>query len=162
MLREGPFGEGALQAWIDVDEAVDMVGMVLGDDPRLRRIAVFDAAVNNTDRKGGHLLPVDGASQIYGVDHGVCFSTYPKLRTVLWGWRGDPFTADERAGLERIAADCAATWPGSWRRSCPGPRSRPRGGESTRSLTAAASRTRAATGRRSPGHRSDVALQPTR
>jgi len=55
VLREGPFGEGALQAWIDVDEGVDVVGMVLGDDPRLRRIAVFDAAVNNTDRKAGHL-----------------------------------------------------------------------------------------------------------
>ena len=40
--------------------------MVVGDDPRLRRIAVFDAAVNNTDRKGGHLLPVDGAATSTG------------------------------------------------------------------------------------------------
>jgi hypothetical protein len=103
VLREGPFGEGALQAWIAVDESVDVVGMVLGDDARLRRIAVFDAAVNNTDRKGGHLLPVDGAAQVHGVDHGVCFSTYPKLRTVLWGWRGQPFAPDEVAGLRRIA-----------------------------------------------------------
>jgi hypothetical protein len=103
VLRDGPFGEGAIQAWVDADDSVDVVGMVLGDDPRLRRIAVFDAAVNNTDRKGGHLLPVDGGGQIHGVDHGVCFSTYPKLRTVLWGWRGQPFDAEERAGLERIA-----------------------------------------------------------
>jgi hypothetical protein len=27
----------------------------------------------------------------------------PKLRTVLWGWRGRPFAADERAGLGRLA-----------------------------------------------------------
>jgi uncharacterized repeat protein (TIGR03843 family) len=103
VLRDGPFGEGALQAWIDVDEAVDVVAMVIEDDPRLRRIAAFDAAINNTDRKGGHLLPVDGAAHVYGVDHGVCFSTYPKLRTVLWGWRGQQFSPDEVDGLRRIA-----------------------------------------------------------
>ena len=103
VLRDGPFGEGAVQLWIDLDPTVDIVGMVIGDDARLRRIAVFDAAINNTDRKGGHLLPIDGGSHIFGVDHGVTFSTYPKLRTVLWGWRGLPFSEDERRGLGRVA-----------------------------------------------------------
>jgi uncharacterized repeat protein (TIGR03843 family) len=101
VLRDGPFGEGALQLWIDIDETVDVVAMVVGDDPRLRRIAVFDAAVNNTDRKGGHLLPVTGG-HVYGVDHGVCFSTVPKLRTVLWGWRGHSLAPDELDGLARM------------------------------------------------------------
>jgi hypothetical protein len=100
--RDGPFGDGSLQLWIDIDPAVDIVGMVVEDDRRLRRIAVFDAAVNNTDRKGGHLLPVAGG-HVFGVDHGVTFSTVPKLRTVLWGWRGRPLAADERAGLTRLA-----------------------------------------------------------
>jgi hypothetical protein len=100
--RDGPFGDGALQLWIDIDQTVDVVAMVLEDDRRLRKIAVFDAAVNNTDRKGGHLLPI-GGGHVYGVDHGVTFSTVPKLRTVLWGWRGRPFAADERAGLARLA-----------------------------------------------------------
>ncbi len=103
VLRDGPFGEGAVQLWIDIDPTVDIVGMVIGDDSRLRRIAAFDAAINNTDRKGGHLLPIDGGKHIFGVDHGVTFSTYPKLRTVLWGWRGTRFEADEREGLQRIA-----------------------------------------------------------
>jgi hypothetical protein len=103
VLRDGPFGEGAVQLWIDLDQTVDIIGMVIGDDRRLRRIAAFDAAINNTDRKGGHLLPIDGGAHIFGVDHGVTFSTYPKLRTVLWGWRGTAFEADEREGLERIA-----------------------------------------------------------
>src|SRR5215208_2436012 len=99
--RDGPFGDGSLQQWIDVDPTIDVVAMVLSDDPRLRRIAVFDSAVNNTDRKGGHLLPTsDGHT--YGVDHGVTFSTVPKLRTVLWGWRGERFTAEEAAGLARL------------------------------------------------------------
>ncbi|TMF34498.1 MAG: SCO1664 family protein [Chloroflexi bacterium] len=99
--RDGPFGDGALQLWIDVDPAVDVVAMVVEADRRLRRIAVFDAAVNNTDRKGGHLLPIPGG-HVFGVDHGVTFSTVPKLRTVLWAWRGRPFAADERAGLARL------------------------------------------------------------
>ena len=101
--RDGPFGDGSLQLWIDVDPSVDVVSMVLEDDPRLRRIAVFDAAVNNTDRKGGHLLPIAGGEHIFGVDHGVTFSTVPKLRTVLWGWRGERFAPEELEGLERLA-----------------------------------------------------------
>jgi uncharacterized repeat protein (TIGR03843 family) len=103
VLREGPFGEGAVQLWIDLDPSVDVVAMVVEDDPRLRRIAVLDAAMNNTDRKGGHLLPVDGGRHIFGVDHGVTFSTVPKLRTVLWGWRGQPLSAEEIEGLRRLA-----------------------------------------------------------
>jgi uncharacterized repeat protein (TIGR03843 family) len=101
VLRDGPFGEGAVQAWIDIDPEADVVRMVIDDDPRLRRIAVLDAAMNNTDRKGGHLLPVPGG-HIYGVDHGVCFSIVPKLRTVLWAWRGLPLDDDEIAGLEGL------------------------------------------------------------
>ncbi len=102
LLRDGPFGEGMVQMVVDADESVDVVAMVLEDDPRLRRMATFDAVVNNTDRKGGHILPVDGGRVVHGVDHGVCFSPVPKLRTVLWGWRGQPFEADELDGLERI------------------------------------------------------------
>ena len=60
VLRDGPFGEGMVQLWIRTDAAVDPVELVVNGDERLRRIAVFDAAVNNTDRKAGHLLPVTG------------------------------------------------------------------------------------------------------
>lgn len=102
ILRDGPFGEGMVQAFVAADPEVDVVEMILGDDPRLRAMAVLDAAMNNTDRKGGHILPVDGGRRIHGVDHGVCFSTVPKLRTVLWGWRGSAFEPTEITGLERI------------------------------------------------------------
>ncbi|MGF2075726.1 hypothetical protein, partial [Enterococcus casseliflavus] len=60
VYRDGPFGGGMVQLWIDVDETVDPVQLVIDGDERLRRVAVFDAAVNNTDRKAGHLLPVPG------------------------------------------------------------------------------------------------------
>ena len=57
--------------------------------------------MNNTDRKGGHLLPVPGG-HIHAVDHGVTFSVVPKLRTLLWGWQGDAFFPEELAALERV------------------------------------------------------------
>ncbi|MBI3745352.1 MAG: SCO1664 family protein [Chloroflexi bacterium] len=112
VLRDGPFGEGMVQQWIEADESIDRVALVVEADSRLRRMAAFDAAVNNTDRKVGHILPMaDG--HVHGVDHGVTFSTDPKLRTVLWGWMGTPFVADEVAGLERLRSGLADRTPGS-------------------------------------------------
>jgi uncharacterized repeat protein (TIGR03843 family) len=104
VMRDGPFGQGMVQLWIDVDETVDVLALVIDDDPRLRRVAIFDAIVNNTDRKGGHLLPVRGG-HIFGVDHGVCFSAIPKLRTVLWGWRGERLERDELDVVKSVRDD---------------------------------------------------------
>ncbi len=101
LLRHGPHGEGMVQQWIDIDPEADVIDMVNSDDPRLRRVAVFDAAANNTDRKAGHLLPVPGG-HLFAVDHGVTFSVVPKLRTVLWSWADEPFDAEELAALRRV------------------------------------------------------------
>jgi hypothetical protein len=102
VLREGPFGPGMVQLWMDGDPAVDLAAFVRRDDPALRRMAVFDAVVNNADRKGGHIIPMpDG--HVYGVDHGICFSVDPKLRTLLWRWAGKPLTAEALEVLERLA-----------------------------------------------------------
>ncbi|HSL97035.1 MAG TPA: SCO1664 family protein [Candidatus Deferrimicrobiaceae bacterium] len=103
VLRDGPFGEGSLQRFVEVDPEADVVVMLQTADARLRRVALFDAIVNNTDRKGGHLLPIPGG-HVYAVDHGVTFSVDPKLRTLLWAWEGEPFDDAEQAGLARIAA----------------------------------------------------------
>ena len=115
VLRDGPFGEGALQAWIDVDESVDVVAMVVEDDPRLRRIAVFDAAVNNTDRKGGHLLPVAGGATSTASTTACCFSTLPEAADRAVGLarpavRGRRASAGLRRDRRRA---CAATSRGS-------------------------------------------------
>jgi uncharacterized repeat protein (TIGR03843 family) len=101
LLRHGPHGEGMVQQWIDIDPEADVIDMVNSDDPRLRRVAVFDAVANNTDRKAGHLLPVPGG-HLFAVDHGVTFSVVPKLRTVLWSWADEPFDEQELAGLRRV------------------------------------------------------------
>jgi uncharacterized repeat protein (TIGR03843 family) len=102
VLRDGPFGPGMVQLWMDGDEAVDLAAFVRKDHPGLRRMAVFDAVVNNADRKGGHIIPMaDG--RVFGVDHGICFSVDPKLRTLLWRWAGKPLPDDALAVLERLA-----------------------------------------------------------
>ncbi|MCS0601973.1 SCO1664 family protein [Streptomyces sp. LP11] len=119
VLRDGPYGEGMCQLWIDVDAEAELLALVDGEEPepgwkaiglaevgedrtallvhaddeRLRRLAVLDAVVNNADRKGGHLLPTaDG--RLYGIDHGVTFNVDDKLRTLLWGWAGEPLTPE--------------------------------------------------------------------
>ncbi len=71
------------------------------DDERLRRLAVLDAVLNNADRKGGHLLSASG-ERLFGIDHGVTFHAENKLRTLLWGWAGDPLTGEALAVLDAL------------------------------------------------------------
>jgi hypothetical protein len=104
VYRDGPYGPGMVQLWIDLDDQVDLIELLSSDDPRLRRMAVFDAVINNADRKGGHLLPTpDG--HLYGVDHGVCFAADDKLRTLLWRWAGEPLPPEAVPVLERLKGE---------------------------------------------------------
>ncbi|MCX4678357.1 SCO1664 family protein [Streptomyces sp. NBC_01433] len=136
VLRDGPYGEGMCQLWIESPEgegepsllalveseepgdgwkAVGFaeVGegrtalLVHADDARLRRLAVLDAVINNGDRKGGHLLPAPGG-RLYGIDHGVTFNADDKLRTLLWGWAGEPLTSEAVEVLGLLAGELAA------------------------------------------------------
>ncbi|AJC59549.1 hypothetical protein GZL_06993 [Streptomyces sp. 769] len=132
VLRDGPYGTGMVQEWIappgDGDVAPELLALVAEDEPapgwkavgradigagrtallvhadhpRLRRLAVLDAVINNGDRKGGHLLPgADGA--FFAIDHGVTFNSADKLRTLLWGWAGEPLTDEASAVLRGLA-----------------------------------------------------------
>ncbi|MGY0063258.1 SCO1664 family protein [Streptomyces sp. LZ34] len=134
VLRDGPYGQGMCQLWIeaptdeDGDGAPELLALVDGEEPgpgwkavafaevdegrtallvhaddeRLRRLAVLDAVINNGDRKGGHLLPTaDG--RIYAIDHGVTFNADDKLRTLLWGWAGEPLSDEALTVLRRLA-----------------------------------------------------------
>ncbi len=88
VLRDGPKGPGSLQYFVPHDP--DYNYFTLGDHfrPQLRRIALFDEIVNNADRKGGHCL-LDKHGRLWAIDHGVCFSPHPKLRTVIWDFSGE-------------------------------------------------------------------------
>ncbi|MER5443037.1 SCO1664 family protein [Streptomyces sp. NPDC002790] len=131
VLREGPYGEGMVQLWIDTPEEPGGGGELLAlvdreepeegwkaigfaevgegrtallvhaDDARLRRLSVLDAVINNGDRKGGHLL-VDAEGRLFGIDHGVTFNAEDKLRTLLWGWAGEPLTGEAAGALEAL------------------------------------------------------------
>jgi uncharacterized repeat protein (TIGR03843 family) len=103
ILRDGPFGMGMVQEWIDIDTQIDLAEYFREDDPQLRKMALFDAVINNTDRKIGHLLP-DEDGKLYGCDHGVTFHQENKLRTVLWQWAGQEFNIDELNSLNSLVA----------------------------------------------------------
>ncbi|MFJ8078581.1 SCO1664 family protein [Streptomyces sp. NPDC096176] len=129
VLRDGPYGEGMVQLWIEADPEAALLALVEDEEPgdgwravgfadigegrtallvhaddvRLRRLAVLDAVINNGDRKGGHLLPTaDGT--LYAIDHGVTFNVDDKLRTLLWGWAGEPLPAEATAALAALGA----------------------------------------------------------
>lgn len=133
VLRDGPAGIGMVQVWCDPDEGQDPidivavdhlpegylhvldaidgdgtpVALVHEDTHALRRMAMFDAIVNNADRKGGHVLAMTDGHR-YGVDHGVSFHVENKLRTVLWGWADQPLLPNDAAVVGRLA-DTLAT-----------------------------------------------------
>jgi uncharacterized repeat protein (TIGR03843 family) len=98
------------EGWREVVEAHGTGGrpvtLVHADDPDLRRMCVLDSLLNNADRKGGHVLSgrvaPDDPVRTYGVDHGVTFSEDEKLRTVLWGWAGEPLPERDRADVEAL------------------------------------------------------------
>ena len=99
ILREGPFGPGMVQEWIEIDEELDIVEIAQSTHPAIRAMALFDAIINNTDRKYGHILPKSN-EEIFGCDHGVTFHEDPKLRTVLWQFTNEKFTQAERKIIE--------------------------------------------------------------
>ncbi|KAF4410693.1 MULTISPECIES: SCO1664 family protein [Streptomyces] len=132
VLRDGPYGEGMVQLWIEADPGAALLALVEAEEPdpgwkavgfadvgegrtallvhaddaRLRRLAVLDAVLNNADRKGGHLLPTT-SGKLYAIDHGVTFNAEDKLRTLLWGWAGEPLPEEALGVLERLSADLA-------------------------------------------------------
>ncbi len=133
VMRDGPLGPGSAQLWVGDpfapvpgDLVVDLVptgaappgwfSVFDGESPTgagvtvvhsgaddVRSLAVLDAVINNSDRKGSHCLRDEGG-RLWGIDHGVSFSPEPKLRTVLWGWAGQPLREADRERLERLAA----------------------------------------------------------
>jgi len=85
---DGPYGEGSLQAYRDLDLEQDYFSLRETAAEDLRRVAAFDALVNNADRKAGHLAR-DRGGRLWLIDHGLCFHAEPKLRTVIWDFAGE-------------------------------------------------------------------------
>lgn len=101
---DAPFGEGSLQRFVHHDPDRHYFAM-LEDAPlhdQLRRVAAFDLVINNTDRKGGHLL-VDDDDHVWCIDNGLAFHAQPKLRTVVWDFAGEPVPDALLADLASLA-----------------------------------------------------------
>ena len=123
--EHGPVGEGSVQVFIEnavvqdvaifdsgavPEEWIHIVsGQLEGKDVDVAhsltkdvyRLAVFDALINNADRKGGHLLR-DETGRLWAIDHGVTFHEEPKLRSVLWGWAGQPLIEAEAHDVREL------------------------------------------------------------
>ena len=104
ILRDGPHGLGSVQLFIDCDQEQHYFTLRGTHEEEFRRMAVFDALLNNTDRKGGHCL-VDRDDKIWAIDHGVTFHTDPKLRTVIWDFAGQRIPSEWVSDLTRFRAE---------------------------------------------------------
>ncbi len=101
IVRDGPHGVGSVQLFIDAD--YDQHYFTLKDDHsgQFQRMALFDAVINNADRKGGHVL-IDDGGHVWAIDHGIAFHDEYKLRTVIWEWIGQPLDPEQLAALEGL------------------------------------------------------------
>ncbi|NWG19646.1 MAG: SCO1664 family protein [Chloroflexi bacterium] len=109
VLRDGPYGMGSVQLYVDCDQEAHLFTMQKegGYDDQLARLAAFDVLSNNADRKSGHCLKgVDG--RLWAIDHGICFHAEPKLRTVLWDYAGEAICDDIMADLRTLRDDVRA------------------------------------------------------
>jgi hypothetical protein len=110
VLREGPLGPGSVQLFVRYDAAEHYFTLGAERADEFRRIALFDLIVNNADRKAGHcLLGEDGT--IWVIDHGVCFSDEPKLRTVIWDFVDEPIPGDLRDDMAGLGVELSTASP---------------------------------------------------
>jgi len=102
--REGPLDVGSLQRFVDADFEQHYFTL-LEDDAHhraLKQMATFDVILNNADRKGGHCL-LDSDGHLWAIDHGLCFHSQPKLRTVIWDFAGEPLDDQDRRDVDDLA-----------------------------------------------------------
>lgn len=106
LRQEGPLGTGSLQRFVpaNFEEHYFTLLQVDRHHGSLARMAAFDLIANNADRKGGHCL-IDAGGHIWGIDHGLCFHTMPKVRTVIWDFAEDDIAADLMADVSRMAEE---------------------------------------------------------
>ncbi len=103
VLRDGTRGLGSVQFYINHD--ADVHYFTVQEDarfaPALRQLALFDFIINNADRKSGHCL-IDDQQRLWAIDHGICFHTEYKLRTVIWEFSGEPIEPELLADIAAL------------------------------------------------------------
>jgi uncharacterized repeat protein (TIGR03843 family) len=109
--RDGPYGTGSMQAFIDTD--YDIHYFTLRDDPAHRsyfqHLCAFDIVTNNTDRKGGHCL-LDANGRVWAIDNGLSFHRQFKLRTVIWDYAGESIPEAITGPLNTLVDEPLPKW----------------------------------------------------
>ncbi len=101
LRQQAPQGVGMLQHFVPHKRRENFFTIRDRCREEMQKIAVFDALVNNTDRKGGHVL-IDAQGVVWAIDHGVTFHEDPKLRTVIWDFVDEPIPAPLLRQLEKL------------------------------------------------------------
>ncbi len=103
--EDAPFGEGALQRFVDHDPEEHYFTLLADHEDRFRQFAAFDVVVNNADRKGGHCLHDLPNDSVVGIDHGLTFHQAWKLRTVIWDFAGERVAPTLLDDVCRVSAE---------------------------------------------------------
>ena len=102
VIRDGPLGPGLVQRFVDHDPDRHLLALPDPDELWILRLVVFDAIINNADRKSGHVLE-DSQGRLWAIDHGLTFHTEIKLRTVIWQFAGQPIPPGILADLAALS-----------------------------------------------------------
>jgi len=94
LRKDGPYGAGSLQQFIDYDPEYHYFNFTSEDKLLLKPVVLFDLLCNNADRKGGHVFFENDTHKLFAIDHGICFHEEDKLRTVLWDFGGQQISDD--------------------------------------------------------------------
>ena len=107
VIREGPYGIGSVQQFIEHDPRENYYTLNEANADALRLIACYDLVANNTDRKAGHII-MDHQGKLWGIDQGLTFHADTKIRTCIWDFCGEPIPEEHLSCLARFAHQLAA------------------------------------------------------
>lgn len=106
IVRDGPYGIGSVQHYIEHDPRQNYYTVSESDPNSLKTIACFDLVANNTDRKAGHIIR-DHSGKLWGIDQGLTFHADTKIRTVIWDFCGESIPRKHLASLQRLCQQLA-------------------------------------------------------
>ena len=102
--RDGPFGFGSFQMFIDHDPKYNYFNLFDGFQKQLKEVIFFDHIILNTDRKAGSII-LDDKKQIWAIDQALTFNPYTRIRTVMFEFNNmkiDDFLLSQVEKLLRI------------------------------------------------------------
>ena len=88
LIRDGPYGVGSVQQFIDHDPKQNYYTLDGDYAGQLKAVCCFDLVANSTDRKPNHLIIGDDG-KLWSIDHGLTFHSDIKIRTVIWDFGGE-------------------------------------------------------------------------